>query len=153
MTSSTTRMTNAYPVRRLSYSDCSFCASLFETRLATRAGIACGSDSRSRQTYCDRNAAGDGPELKNDTFNLPTRAEPGGVVELGGQPHFAGHSGQHICGDRDDHLGLDEAVERRRGAKIKARGIYRYPVRSRRSHFVKAGRLRGLGAARLVPIP
>ena len=41
-------------------------------------------------------------------------------------------------------MGIDETIERRRGAKIKARGIYRDPVRSSRSHFVKTSGLRWL---------
>ncbi len=41
-------------------------------------------------------------------------------------------------------LGLDDTIERRRGAKIKAKGIYRDPVRSSHSHFVKASGLRWL---------
>ena len=32
-------------------------------------------------------------------------------------------------------VGLDETIERRRGAKIAAKGIYRDPVRSSKSHF------------------
>src|SRR3954454_10875508 len=39
-------------------------------------------------------------------------------------------------------LGLDDTVERRWGPSIKARGIYRDPVRSSRGHFVKASGLR-----------
>ena len=39
-------------------------------------------------------------------------------------------------------FGIDETIERRWGAKIKGRGIYRDPVRSSRSHFVKASGLR-----------
>jgi hypothetical protein len=35
-------------------------------------------------------------------------------------------------------FGIDETLERRRGAKIAAKGIYRDPVRSSKSHFVKA---------------
>jgi hypothetical protein len=50
-------------------------------------------------------------------------------------------------------IGIDETLERRRGAKIKARGIYRDPVRSSHSHFVKASGLRWLSAMLLVPIP
>lgn len=50
-------------------------------------------------------------------------------------------------------MGIDETIERRRGAKIKAKGIYRDPVRSSRSHFVKASGLRWLSAMLLVPIP
>ena len=34
-------------------------------------------------------------------------------------------------------LGLDETIDRRRGAKIQAKGIYCDPERSSRSHFVK----------------
>src|SRR5579859_7009191 len=49
--------------------------------------------------------------------------------------------------------GLDPTVERRRGAKIKAKGIYRDPVRSSRSHFVKASGLRWVSLMLLAPIP
>src|ERR1700752_3942118 len=50
-------------------------------------------------------------------------------------------------------LGLDDTVERRRGKKITAKGIYRDPVRSSHSHFVKTSGLRWLSAMVLVPIP
>lgn len=50
-------------------------------------------------------------------------------------------------------LGLDDTVERRRGKKITAKGIYRDPVRSSRSHFVKVSGLRWLSVMLLVPIP
>ena len=39
-------------------------------------------------------------------------------------------------------IGLDDTIERRWGAKITARGIYRDPVRSSHGHFVKASGLR-----------
>jgi hypothetical protein len=50
-------------------------------------------------------------------------------------------------------MGLDDTIERRRGAKIKAKGIYRDPVRSSHSHYVKASGLRWLSLMLLVPIP
>ena len=50
-------------------------------------------------------------------------------------------------------MGLDDTIERRRGAKIAAKGIYRDPVRSSRSHFVKASGLRWLCLMLLAPIP
>lgn len=50
-------------------------------------------------------------------------------------------------------IGLDDTIERRWGVKIKARGIYRDPVRSSHGHFVKASGLRWLSAMLLVPIP
>ena len=50
-------------------------------------------------------------------------------------------------------FGLDDTIERRWGARIAARGIYRDPVRSSQSHFVKVSGLRWLCMMLLVPIP
>lgn len=50
-------------------------------------------------------------------------------------------------------LGIDETLERRRGKKISAKGIYRDPVRSSRKHFVKTSALRWVCLALLVPVP
>jgi DDE superfamily endonuclease len=50
-------------------------------------------------------------------------------------------------------LGVDDTLERRRGAKIQAKGIYRDPVRSSHSHLVKASGLRWWSRMLLVPIP
>src|SRR3954468_14596438 len=50
-------------------------------------------------------------------------------------------------------IGLDDTIERRWGAKIKARGIDRDPVRSSHGHFVKASGLRWLCVMLLAPIP
>jgi hypothetical protein len=50
-------------------------------------------------------------------------------------------------------IGGDDTIERRRGARIAARGISRDPVRSSHSHFVKASGLRWLNLMLLVPIP
>jgi len=49
-------------------------------------------------------------------------------------------------------IGIDDTLERRRGQKIKAKGIYRDPVRSSRSHMVKASGLRWLCAMVLAEI-
>lgn len=48
---------------------------------------------------------------------------------------------------------IDETIERRWGAKIKKRGIYRDPVRSSKSHFVKCSGLRWMVLALLTPLP
>lgn len=50
-------------------------------------------------------------------------------------------------------MGMDDTIERRRGDKIEAKGIYRDPVRSSHSHFVKASGLRWLSVMLLAPIP
>lgn len=49
-------------------------------------------------------------------------------------------------------LSTNDTIERRRGPCIAARGIYRYPVRSSRSHFVKASGLCWLSVMLPVPI-
>ena len=48
---------------------------------------------------------------------------------------------------------IDDTIERRRGDRIVAKGIYRDPVRSSHSHFVKASGLRWLSLMLTVRIP
>ncbi len=50
-------------------------------------------------------------------------------------------------------VGIDETLERRQGKKIGAKGIYRDPVRSSHSHFVKTSGLRWVCVTLLAPIP
>src|SRR6185437_13354057 len=50
-------------------------------------------------------------------------------------------------------LGVDDSIERRWGKKISAKGIYRDPVRSSRSFFVKTSGLRWLSLMLLSPMP
>jgi hypothetical protein len=50
-------------------------------------------------------------------------------------------------------IGIDDTIERRWGGKIKARGIYRDPVRSSHGHFVKTSGLRWLALAVMLPVP
>ena len=49
-------------------------------------------------------------------------------------------------------IGLDDTIERRWGAHIRARGIYRDPVSSH-GHFVKTSGLRWLSFMLLTPLP
>jgi len=50
-------------------------------------------------------------------------------------------------------FGIDDHIERRRGAKIAARGIYRDAVQSSKSFFVKTSGLRWVCMMLLAPIP
>jgi hypothetical protein len=50
-------------------------------------------------------------------------------------------------------VGVDETLERRRGKNIEAKGIYRDPVRSSHSHFVKTSALRWVCVTLLAEIP
>ena len=55
-------------------------------------------------------------------------------------------------GDGPLVFGIDETLERRRGGRIKAKGIYRDAVRSSGSHFVKASGLRWVSLMLLTTI-
>lgn len=50
-------------------------------------------------------------------------------------------------------FGIDESLERRKGRRIRAKGIYRDGVRSSRKFFVKAMGLRWISLMLLTPIP
>jgi len=50
-------------------------------------------------------------------------------------------------------IGIDDTIERRKGARIKAKGIYRDPVRSSKGCFVKVSGLRWLAAMVMVRVP
>jgi hypothetical protein len=50
-------------------------------------------------------------------------------------------------------LGVEETLERRRGKKISAKGVYRDPVRSSREHFVKTSGLRWVCLTLLAEVP
>jgi DDE superfamily endonuclease len=50
-------------------------------------------------------------------------------------------------------VALDDALERRWGRRIRARGIYRDPVRPSHGHFVKASGLRWLSIMLAAPVP
>jgi DDE superfamily endonuclease len=50
-------------------------------------------------------------------------------------------------------IGIDETIERRRGAKIGPKGVYRDPTRSSRGFFVKTTGLRWISLQLLAPVP
>ena len=58
-----------------------------------------------------------------------------------------------VAADEPVVLGLDDHIERRRGDKIAAKGIYRDAVRSSKSFFVKTSGLRWVCLMLLAPIP
>ncbi len=63
------------------------------------------------------------------------------------------HIIERLLPDGEVVMGVDDTIERRWGARIKARAIYRDPVRSSKGHFVKASGLRWLSVMVSVPIP
>ncbi len=58
-----------------------------------------------------------------------------------------------VSADAPVVIGLDEHIERRRGAKIAAKGIYRDAVRSSKSFFVKTSGLRWMSMMVLASVP
>jgi hypothetical protein len=63
------------------------------------------------------------------------------------------HTIERLLPDGEVVIGIDDTIERRWGACITARGIYRDPVRSSKGHFVKTSGLRWLSLMVCVPIP
>ena len=63
------------------------------------------------------------------------------------------HIIERLLPDGEVVIGIDDTIERRWGPRIKARGIYRDPVRSSKGHFVKTSGLRWLSLMVAVPIP
>jgi DDE superfamily endonuclease len=76
---------------------------------------------------------------------------PAGVVGLPARSYWAVAPSLSAC--RPILVGLDDTIERGWGKQIQARGIYRDPVRSSHSHFVKTSGLRWLSLRLLVDIP
>ena len=61
---------------------------------------------------------------------------------------------EHLAqGDEPLVFGIDETLERRRGSRISARGVFRDAVRSSESHLVKATGLRWVSLMWLTHIP
>ena len=50
-------------------------------------------------------------------------------------------------------MAIGETIERRWGARIRARGIYRDPIRSSHGHFIKASGLRWISLMLLARSP
>ncbi len=60
--------------------------------------------------------------------------------------------GSFVLADTPIIVGIDETMDRRRGAKIEARGINRDPVRPSQEQFVKTSGLRWVCMLLLLPI-
>ena len=89
------------------------------------------------------------PHFTNDHRVLsraPWSAMAGGRILLGHLVRAFAPRGPLI-------VGLDDTIERRWGAKITARGIYRDPVRSWHGHFVKRSGMRWISVMLVAPIP
>jgi hypothetical protein len=61
--------------------------------------------------------------------------------------------GLFLPGNEPLIMGIDETIERRRGRKIAARGVYRDPVRSSKEFFVKTNGLRWISLMLLTRVP
>lgn len=75
------------------------------------------------------------------------------MVGAGSESFAVAIVGFDFRSDRRTGFGLDDTIERRRGQRINAKGIYRDPVRSSHSHFVKASGLRWLNCMLLDRVP
>ncbi len=138
--------------------------------LAPRRSVAARRHSGSRPAHGDEPAAHRRAHAGAAFHQLPPGAQPCCLEPSRRCPLAAGLADQRLRPDRDGGVGrswsrfrprsgwntsegLDDTIERRRGKRIAAKGIYRDPVRSSHGHFVKASGLRWLSLMLLVPIP
>src|SRR6478672_10680200 len=122
------------------------------TRAVPRPRACCRSGAGARQAHGKPGTAGHGAGGETGLRTLPRGAEPGALGRTRRRAQASCTSARRLpAGGRggDRHR---RPIERRWGAKIKARGIYRDPVRSSHGHFVKASGLRWLSLMLLVPI-
>ena len=84
---------------------------------------------------------------------VPSCAQPCRVVGPGSESDSSGLLVATFAPTGPLVVGIDETIERRRGPKIAAAGIYRDPVRSSHSHLVKVNGLRWICLHLLVPVP
>lgn len=74
------------------------------------------------------------------------------MVQPPGGTGAAAASGQGLAPDGPLVLGINETLERRRGDRIAAKGIYRDSARSNHRFFVKSSGLRWVSLTLLYPI-
>src|SRR4051812_42500101 len=103
--------------------------------------------------YRDEPVADHGAERGAALRQLPSRAQPRGLEQPCGIPLAARFADHHPHARGPVVLGLDDTIERRRGKRISAKGIYRDPVRSSKAFFVKTSGLRWLSLMLLAPVP
>jgi hypothetical protein len=138
--------------------------------LAPRRSVAARRHPGPRPAHGDEPPAHHRPDAGATFHQLPPGAQPRRLVPPRRRPLAAGLADRRLRPDRDGgagrswsrfrprsgwnaSAGLDDTIERRRGKRIAAQGIYRDPVRSSHGHFVKASGLRWLSLMLLVPIP
>ena len=112
-----------------------------------------GCHSGTRKTDCNRGLAHHESEPAETLSELSSGVESGGVVDPGIECGLDGLFGKHLFRTGPVVIGMDETIERQRGQQIRAKGIYRDPVHSSKSHFVKASGLWWVSLMLLVNIP
>jgi hypothetical protein len=120
---------------------------------------ACPAAARRRHTCTSQEERGlhlasGRPSRRTTILPLPSGYEPCEVVEPGGESYPALELlVEAFAPEGPLVVGVDETLERRQGKKIAAKGIYRDPVRSSHTHFVRTSALRWVCVRLLVPIP
>jgi hypothetical protein len=95
-----------------------------------------------------------GFERYGELCQVSPRSQPSGLVISGCRSNFTWLSQKSLVLPNEPLVfGIDETIERRWGQQISARGIYRDPIRSSQSHFVKTSGLRWMSVMLMAHIP
>jgi hypothetical protein len=133
--------------------DAAFQRRFYRTNIAACSGLDRRQHSHTRSSYRRRCFTRGGARARRGLHQLSPRAQPQPLVKSLGRSLSVPSIGEKPGANWSRRLGLDDTIERRWDAKIKARGIYRDPVRSSHGHFVKPSGLRWLSIMLLPEIP
>ena len=122
---------------------CRLCPDVFETRLAACHSSPHGSYSSSGAADRDRCALGDGAQHRALLLKRSSRVDSGCLVTSDRQSSAVAAT-RGCVRSPGIVFGLDDTIERRRGDIINAKSIYRNPVRSLHTPFVKVSGLLAL---------
>ena len=122
---------DAYPTSHVDTDLLSVCATIFKARLPTRPGFARGSDPCTRQANHQFRPTCVGLGPTGAVPSLPSGLEPCHLVATKASRILLGALVQTFAPEGPLVVGIDETLERRRGRKIAAKGVYRDPVRSK----------------------
>lgn len=132
------------PTFELTNCECSVRAAVYQAGLLIGAGITDRCDSGWRRAYRDGGLARHGAVARGTVPEILPGADRAEWFGLAANRRLLRALIEAFVPNGPLLTALDDTIERRRGARIAAKRIYRGPVRSSRSHVAKASGLRWL---------
>jgi len=131
------------------------CEDIFSERVWEWANVLLiGAIPGPRRTNAGRDRASHGTSERKTVSERSSCVQPRTLVESRGESSIVCAAGPAVFPGHDPFLvGIDETIERRRGSTIKARGVFRDPVRSSKGCVVATDGRRWISMMLLVAVP